>query len=76
MVIFVDENNKKFQLDIRLTNYEFLDNLLDETSSEYKDLRRKLESSVTKLMYCLKFPSFKLNLSTLSTAGVTCMILF
>jgi hypothetical protein len=47
-VSFVDKNSKRFQLQIRLTNYEFSKNLLDKQSSQYKNLKTKLDNSVRK----------------------------
>ncbi|CAB4035380.1 neural cell adhesion molecule L1 isoform X1, partial [Paramuricea clavata] len=40
-----NKNSKKFLLQIRLTNHEFSKNLLDTQSSQYKNLKTKLEDS-------------------------------
>ncbi len=55
-VLFADKNTVKFQLRIRLVNYEFSNNLMDATSSQYKNLKSKLEKSVRhKLMLLILF---------------------
>jgi hypothetical protein len=54
-VSFVDKNSKSFQLQIRLTNYEFSKNLLDKQSSQYKNLKTKLDNSVRKQSNAFKF---------------------
>ena len=54
LVSFVlDKNSKKYQLGVRLTNYEFSSNLLDTTSRQHQSLKTKLEDSVRN--YLLNF---------------------
>ncbi|XP_028413458.1 titin-like isoform X2 [Dendronephthya gigantea] len=52
-VIFVttkeNKNNMKYQLSIRLIDYKFSNKLLDETSSQYKNLKFRLENSLTDI---------------------------
>ena len=55
-VLFADKNTVRFQLRIRLENYEFSNDLMDATSSQYNNLKYKLEQSVGhKLIHLILF---------------------